>query len=102
MVVYCVDVFVKKGNEKEFIEATRLNHLATRKEEGNVRFDLSRDPKDSGLFFLYEVYDDEEAVAYHKTTEHYKKWRETVEPWMDKPRSGRMFKPLLPDSIKGW
>ena len=29
---------------------------------------------------------DEEAAAFHKTTEHYNRWRETVAPYMASPR----------------
>ncbi len=102
MIVYCVEVFVKKGFESDFIEATGANRSGTRAEKGNLRFDLSRSADDPGLFFLYEVYSDEDAVKNHKETSHYLKWRDTVEPWMEKKRYGRMFSPVFPDGAAGW
>ena len=61
-----------------FIEITTYNHENSRKEPGNVRFDVLRDNKTPNKFVLYEVYADEDAAAQHKLTEHYNKWRETV------------------------
>ena len=102
MVAYCVEVYVKSGSEDDFIKATETNHLATVNEPGNIRFDLSRSADQPGLFFLYEVYKSEEAVKAHKDTAHYLEWRETVEPWMEKKRYGRMFKPIFPSDEKNW
>ena len=69
----CVDAFA---------EITRYNHENSRKEPGNVRFDVLHDNKNPNKFVLYEVYKDAAAAAAHKETEHYKKWRETVAPMM--------------------
>ena len=102
MVVYCVEVYVAKGFENDFIAATELNHIETRKEPGNLRFDLSKSADTEGLFFLYEAYEDEAAVKEHKSTPHYNKWRETVSDWMEKPRYGRMFRPLYPSDRSAW
>ena len=37
-----------------------------------MRFDLLRDQSAPNKFLFYEAYASEEAVAFHKTTEHYK------------------------------
>jgi len=102
MILYCVEVYVKAGREDDFIRATEKNHLNTRKENGNIRFDLSKSADTAGLFFLYEAYKDETAVKAHKETSHYAEWRDAVAPWMEKPRSGRMFNPVLPSDDKAW
>ena len=88
MVVYLVKIHVKTGSETPFIEATHLNREDTRKEEGNVQFDLSQEVENRDVFILYEVYESEDAVTAHKKTPHYLKWRETVAPMMKKPREG--------------
>jgi autoinducer 2-degrading protein len=72
---------------EEFAKITEYNHTHSRKEEGNIRFDVLRDNGDPCRFVLYEVYRDSEAAAAHKETEHYKKWRETVAPMMASPRT---------------
>ena len=70
-----------------FAEITKYNHENSRKEPGNVRFDVLHDNKDPNKFVLYEVFADADAAAAHKETEHYKKWRETVAPMMASPRT---------------
>ena len=59
----------------EFEKITEYNHINSRKEEGNVRFDVLHDNNDPNKYVLYEVYRDKDAAAAHKETEHYKKWR---------------------------
>ncbi len=102
MVVYCVNVFVKDGFEDAFMRATRENRKGTRKEQGNVRFDILQAEDDKNHFFLFEVYKSEEAVVAHKQTEHYLKWRERVAPWMERPREGLKFKPIEPTDVEEW
>ena len=80
-----------------FIEITTYNHENSRKEPGNVRFDVLRDRKDENKYILYEVFADEDAAAAHKETEHYKVWRETVAPMMASPRSSIPTTPLAFD-----
>lgn len=102
MVVYCVNVFVKEDAIKQFIEATEINHINTRKEPGNLRFDVIQNSKDKSLFMLYEVYKDSDSVKKHKETEHYLQWRKTVEPFMAKAREGIEYAPLYPRGESQW
>ncbi len=80
-----------------FIEITKYNAENSRKEAANIRFDFLRDNKDPNKFMLYEVFEDEAAVLRHKETEHYNKWRETVEPMMASRRVGIPTTPLFFD-----
>lgn len=93
-----VHVFVKPEFIGLFIEATRRNHENSTKEPGNIRFDILQDAQDPGKFVLYEVYQSEHAAAAHKETSHYLKWRDTVAPWMAKPREGVKHVLLFPAS----
>ena len=81
----------------EFEKITEYNHINSRKEEGNVRFDVLHDNNDPNKYVLYEVYRDKEAAAAHKETEHYKKWKETVAPMLATPRSSIPTTPLCFD-----
>lgn len=96
MVVTCVHVWVKDNKIDEFIEACKINHQASIKEPGNIRFDVIQDMRDSSKFMLYEAYESEEASAAHKETEHYKIWRNTVADWMAKPREGIKHRIICP------
>ena len=97
MYVVCVTVWVKPGHEQDFVAATRENHHATRREPGNVRFDVLGKEDDPSQFFLYEVYRSRDDFAAHQKTPHYLTWKETVAPLMAQPRQGVKHLSLLPD-----
>lgn len=96
MIVTIVHIEVRPENIHSFIRATEENHFESVKEPGNLRFDLLRDQKEPSRFVLYEAYQTDEAAAAHKDTAHYLKWRETVAPWMAKPREGIRYTALQP------
>jgi autoinducer 2-degrading protein len=96
MTATLVHVQVKPEFIDAFIKATKENHENSVKESGNFRFDILQDTDDLGKFILYEVYDSDDAVLAHKETSHYFKWRDTVTPWMAKPREGVKHNLLFP------
>jgi len=97
MLATIVFVDVKPECVDAFMEITVYNHENSRKEAGNVRFDVLRDNKDPNKFLLYEVFQDEAAAAAHKETEHYLRWKETVAPMMASPRSSIPTTPVAFD-----
>jgi autoinducer 2-degrading protein len=101
MYVVCVTVWVKPGSEAEFIEKTRINHLATRQEPGNLRFDVLQRVDDPIQFFLYEAYRTAEDFAAHQQAPHYLAWKEGVADLMAQKRQGIKHWSLLPDA-GGW
>ncbi len=96
MIVTCVYVWVKTENVEEFIQASLENHRYSIQEPGNLRFDVLQSSTDPTQFLIYEAYDSPEAAATHKQTPHYLKWKETVAPWMAKPREGVPYLALAP------
>lgn len=101
MIIYVVVVYVKPEYVTDFIQATLENAHNTRKEPTNLRFDVLQSADEPTRFTLYEVYKDG-GVEAHKATEHYKKWRETVENMMAKPRKGIQHKNIFPDTELGF
>ena len=102
MIVTCVHVHVLPEHINDFIEASLLNHEASVREPGNLRFDVLRSVEDPSHFLLYEVYESEEAAAAHKNTLHYIRWRETVAPWMASPRRGVPYTVVAPKDRNEW
>lgn len=102
MFVYVVEVLVKEEFIEDFKKATIENHSNTIKEQGNYRFDVLQSKEEPGRFTLYEVYQSEEAVAAHKETAHYLKWRDTVEDWMAASRKGIKHSVIAPTSDDKW
>jgi autoinducer 2-degrading protein len=95
-IVTIVHVFVNPEAVESFISITRENHENSIKEKGNLRFDILQDAQDKAKFVLYEAYTSEDAVAAHKQTAHYAKWRDAVAPMMAKPREGIKHELLFP------
>jgi len=88
MYVVAVTVFVKPECRDAFIAATLDNARHTRRERGNVRFDVSAAEDDPSRFLLYEVYRVKDDFAAHQQTEHYLRWKQTVADFMAAPRQG--------------
>jgi autoinducer 2-degrading protein len=88
MYVVCVTIFVKPQFVQPFIEATLDNARNTRREPGNVRFDVLQAEDDPNRFFLYEAYQQKDDFARHQQTEHYARWKTAVADWMAQPRQG--------------
>jgi len=95
MYVSAVTIFVKPEAVDRFIAATLDNARNTRKEPGNLRFDVLRAEDDPNRFLLYEVYVVKDDLAKHQQTEHYLRWKNTVADWMAQPRQGVRHFPLF-------
>jgi (4S)-4-hydroxy-5-phosphonooxypentane-2,3-dione isomerase len=102
MIVRGITVYVKSESVGAFREATLDNRAGSILEPGILRFDVLQSDEDETVFYLYEVYRDEAAATAHKTTAHYKKWKETVEPMMAAPREGKAFTPIAPEDPSEW
>ena len=97
MIATLVYVDVKPEYIEEFRAASIDNHDNSRKEKGNIRFDVLQDAAVPTSFILYEVFEDEAAVLAHKETEHYKRWRDTVAPYMNSARRATKTAPVAFD-----
>jgi autoinducer 2-degrading protein len=95
MYVVSVTVFVKPEFASEFITAILDNATNTRKEPGNIRFDVSQGEDDPNRFLLYEVYHTKEDFARHQETAHYLRWKNAVTPWMAQPRQAAKYQPIF-------
>jgi len=102
MVVTCVHIHVRPEAVDAFIEASVENHKQSVKEPGNLRFDFVRQADDPSRFMMYEAYESEAAVAAHKETPHYLKWRDTVKDMMAEPRYGIKYYIIEPKDKSEW
>lgn len=102
MIVTTIAVYVKPENIEDFIEASTENHESSIKEPGNMRFDVLQSMTDPTRFLLYEAYQSEEEAAAHKKTEHYLKWKRTVDSWMAKAREGILHRVICPKDRSKW
>lgn len=101
MLIAHVHIHVKSEHLETFKEASLENARASVQEPGVARFDVIQQTDDPTRFVLLEVYRTQEAVAQHKETAHYAKWRDAVAEMMAEPRYSVKYNNLFPDE-KGW
>jgi len=89
---------VKPDRVNDFLQLVTFNATESRKEPGNLRFDVVLSLDNPTLFRLYEVYRDEAAVAAHQATPHYAKWRAEIEALLVTPRLSEKFISVFPES----
>lgn len=99
MFAMLVEINVKEGKEEEFLEVFERNHIGTRQEAGNLRFDVLRDPEIRTRFYAYEVYENEAALEAHRQTQHYHRCVQELESIMTGSRSKKIFEWVLPREV---
>jgi quinol monooxygenase YgiN len=101
MFIVHVFVHVKLEKVEEFKSASMENANNSVKEPGIARFDVIQQRDDPSRFVLVEVYRTADDPARHKETQHYQKWRDTVEDMMAEPRRAVKYQNIFPDD-SGW
>ena len=98
-----VTIKIKPGYAERFKEASLGDSQGSvRDEPGCLRFDILQSKTDENTFYLYEVYENEEAhMVAHRNAPHYKKWRETVQDWFEGDTQAVPMNTIFP-SDKGW
>ena len=86
MYVLTVTVHVVANETGKFLQKTLECALATRKETGNVRYDILQSEDEPACFVIYEVYLTKEDFMIHRETPHAQKWKAETELIMAKPR----------------
>ena len=100
MFVAAVHVYIKPEAVEEFKAGIKANHEGSIAEPGCLRFDVAQSREDPTEFLLWEVYLDDEAAAFHKTTPHYLAFKAKMPELMAKARRGYKFVGLYVNSDK--
>lgn len=90
--LHCIDVMtealivefrIKPAFADDFAAAIQANALASLHDEpGCLFFDVCRDPAEPGLFFLYELYEDDDAIQAHLDSAHFRAFTERTSDWV--------------------
>jgi quinol monooxygenase YgiN len=59
------------GEQETVLDAIKKLTPFSRDEPGNRYYQATRDPEDPRVFFLFEIYDDEDAYKAHGASEHF-------------------------------
>ena len=102
MIAIFVTIKIKDGFVDQFKQASLKDSQGSVKDEpGCFRFDILQNNEHQNEFHLYEVYENPHALDAHRDTPHYKKWRQTVEPWFDGELNRVSMNTIFP-SDSGW
>jgi quinol monooxygenase YgiN len=75
MLAVHIDLRTRPETRDAFVAAIKLQaETSLEAELGCLRFDVCEDVDDPDHFLLYEVYEDEAALAAHRLTEHFARW----------------------------
>jgi autoinducer 2-degrading protein len=92
--VLLVEFRIRPAHVAEFEAAILSNAAASLKNEaGCRRFDVCRDLQDSALFFLYEIYDDQDAIDEHLKSAHYLAFDSLSRNWVEQKTVRKMALP---------
>jgi len=97
MQMIIVRLEVKPDRVNDFLKLVSFNAAESRKEPGNLRFDVVRSVDNPTLYRLYEVYRDDDAIRAHQATPHYTKWRAEIEALLVTPRLSEKFTSVVPE-----
>lgn len=85
MLAVIVEFHIRPAFVDEFAAAIVDNASASRRSEPGCRqFDVCRNSAKPQLFFLYELYDDEEAFQAHLATSHFKAMDQRTAGWIER------------------
>jgi len=85
MIIITAKVRIREDAVDEFVDAYRSMRLQVMKDPGAILYSLHRSTEDPGEFLFYEQYEDEDAFAYHLSTDHFKTLAGKIDPLMVAP-----------------
>ncbi len=85
MLIITAKVKLRSGTSEEFLEAYRWMHPQVMRDPGALLYSLQRSTEDPDEFLFYEQYEDQEAVDYHLSTDHFRALSQRIDPLMAAP-----------------
>ena len=76
MIVICALITTAEGKGDEYQEKFKGLAAKVRKDPGAITYVLHRKIDDPDQFFVFEQYENEEAIKYHASTEHFNAYRQ--------------------------
>lgn len=102
MLAMLVKVRIKPEGRKRFLEAIEVDALGSERDEpGCYRFNVLQDAQDPGVYYFYEVYEDEAALEKHRAMPHYAVWRAAADT-LDGPTEATRCLTVFPADRRYW
>jgi autoinducer 2-degrading protein len=94
MVVLAVTWMAKAGHEAEVEEVFSKLTAEARKEPGCSIFQVHRHKTEPRRYFIYELYKDDAALEFHRTTPHFLQFARKDLPKIAERVEGQLYEPL--------
>ncbi|MDD4875917.1 MAG: putative quinol monooxygenase [Dehalococcoidales bacterium] len=95
MIVVAAMVKVKEGKGDEVEQAFKKLVPQVRKDPGVIAYIINRSIDDPTKFFVYEKYEDRDALKYHGATPHFKEFGKTMADLREKPSEVGLFNEII-------
>ncbi|MFK3960108.1 putative quinol monooxygenase [Guptibacillus hwajinpoensis] len=81
----------KTGKEENVLSVLQEVLKGSRNEEGNIQYDVYQSIEDT-TFVIYEVWENQQAIETHISSEHYEKYRKDIGDLIDSREVYKMKK----------
>lgn len=85
MMIIHAHLQVKPDQEQAFLNESKILIEASRKEQGNIQYDLMKSVEQEGHFTMVEVWKDAQAIEAHNTSEHFTAFSKKAAGFMSAP-----------------
>jgi quinol monooxygenase YgiN len=91
MIIIHAGLSILKEKEEEFLNEVKTLIEASRKENGNIQYDLMKDTEKESKYMMVEVWENQEAVQSHNTSEHFAVFGQKAQSFMAAPTNVKIF-----------
>ncbi|MGH2365481.1 MAG: antibiotic biosynthesis monooxygenase [Chloroflexota bacterium] len=101
MIAMLVKVRIKPEARQRFLQAIEVDALGSETEPGCLRFNVLQDTQDANVYYFYELYKDDAALAAHRAASHYQVWRAAADT-LDGPTEATRCETVFPAERAYW
>ncbi|KZE68999.1 monooxygenase [Fictibacillus phosphorivorans] len=91
MIIIHAGLTVQKEKEAAFLAEVKALVEASRAESGNIQYDLMKDTEKESTFLMVEVWESQEAVQKHNTSEHFVAFGQKAQSFMAAPTDVKIY-----------
>ncbi|MED1865292.1 putative quinol monooxygenase [Fictibacillus nanhaiensis] len=91
MIIIHAGLTVQKEKEEAFLAEVKTLVEASRAESGNIQYDLKKDTEKEATYMMVEVWENQEAVQNHNTSEHFVAFGKKAASFMAAPTDVKVY-----------
>ncbi|MBD7963554.1 putative quinol monooxygenase [Fictibacillus norfolkensis] len=91
MIIIHAGLTVQKEKEEAFLTEVKTLIEASRAESGNIQYDLKKDTEKEATYMMVEVWENQEAVQNHNTSEHFVAFGKKAQSFMAAPTDVKVY-----------